>query len=127
MRLDEQVFNNKRPSSSNNTNNTNNTNKLTVDLRQEIKELFQQIIKGLNIISNQNKVLNNKEDAILNAIRNFKKLSVPSQIELTNKQLYMAYKNNWTLEQLSGLSGFDEEEIKIKIQKHMKANITGEK
>lgn len=84
---------------------------------KDIDNKLQQIFNGLLTI-------NNKADKILQcSINNFTRLNIPAQIELQPRQLYLAYKRGWTLNQLSGLTGFSESEIQKKIESYMKTNV----
>lgn len=56
-------------------------------------------------------------------MQKFKKLDIPSQIQLTPKQLYLASKQGWSMEQLIRLSGYSKEDIISKINTHMKNNV----
>lgn len=90
-----------------------------------MKSEFEQQLEGFLV--NQFKLVNRKLDAIANILKNnntyVNRNCYKSQIALTPKQLYMCIKGGWTLQELSELSGYGEEDIRKKYNTYIDNNI----
>lgn len=70
------------------------------------------------------KAVDRKVDSILDMLRNFYSLGIPSYVpDLSGKQIFKMVRLGWTIDQLRAISGYSEEEIQKKYQQHVKNNI----
>lgn len=86
----------------------------------KIGNLANKIISYLENIINNQRILNDKLDALLNNTSN--KNNIIYVDKMSARQLYMCYKRGYTLDQISLVSGYDIDTIQQRIAIYMRDN-----
>lgn len=80
-----------------------------------------------NYLVNTFGLVNRKLDIIIRSLKDknilVNKNKYKSQIALTPRQIYMAVKQGWTVQDLSDLSGYGEDEIRKKYNNYVDNNV----
>lgn len=84
-----------------------------------IIDTIKEIMAGVSAIYNRQGIIKTQQDEMMRLLKSFNKLNVPSQIPyLSPKTIVAMYHRGWTVEQISGISGFTEEQVEDKINKY---------
>jgi len=84
------------------------------------KKLENYLVNSFNLVNNKLNVINNNILKKQTVVSNNK---YKSQISLTPRQIYMCIKSGWTLQELSELSGYGEEDIRKKYNNYVDNNV----
>lgn len=84
------------------------------------KQLENYLVNSFNVVNKKLDIINNN---ILKKSSSGNNNKYKSQISLTPRQIYMCIKAGWTLQELSELSGYGEEDIRKKYNNYVDNNV----
>jgi uncharacterized lipoprotein NlpE involved in copper resistance len=99
---------------------SNIANKL-YSIAQGNNTLIGQVINGIKNVINNQQIINNKLDALYSIGQNKQTLYKPIKY-LTNRQLYMMIKDGWSIDEISLVSGYDNQQVTDKINQYIQNN-----
>lgn len=101
-------------------NNNSIANKI-YSIAQGNNNLIGQVINGIKNVINNQQIINNKLDALYSIGQNKQTLYKPVKY-LTNRQLYMMIKDGWSIDEISLVSGYDNQQVTDKINQYIQNN-----
>lgn len=102
-------------------NSNNSIANRIYSIAQGNNNLIGQVINGIKNVINNQQVMNSKLDALYSIGQNKQTLYKPIKY-LTNRQLYMMIKDGWSIDEISLISGYDNQQVTDKINQYIQNN-----
>lgn len=90
-------------------------------IAQGNNNILCQVINGIKNVINNQQIINSKLDALYSIGQNKQTLYKPIKY-LTNRQLYMMIKDGWSIDEISLVSGYDNQQVTDKINQYIQNN-----